>query len=554
MTHDSGGHGGGHHGGHRDAAEYDVVILGSGTVAAALAAILVRHRVRVVLLGDDAHPAARLDEMGAEVTRSFRALAARYDVPGFRRFSGFGPLRAELPGAIGAERCHSFVYQREKQHPEPSEVMQISMPRKAPAEPNFVRAALDARLRGLAESLGASVRPRTALARVTVDDTAVTVTGTGGERITAAYLVDASGPASPFLAARGLYAPADRLTTRTRSLYARLTGDRPMDEIMPRRAYRQPVPWTGGSTHHLFPGGYLRAVPYGNHPDATERSTGVTLTLDIAAHPEQGTPEEEFRAFLSRYPALAEQFGAARPVEPWISTGRNQHAVSRTVGDRWCVIGEAAGYVDPFGSRALATGLGAVGMLAGRLLAAVREGDFGTGRFEPLDRFTRRSLAANDTLTAMLTASLCDAALAKSVLHVLQAGFRFGAFPALDAYGRLLRTGSDAAFRELERAPYPGSLFPTHDGYNRLFAAAAAECAAVAAGDGDPAVAAGRVFAAVRDADFVPAALGLDDRSVRFLRLTPVTVLRLLLWSRTAAAGELGPLVRRGLRVALRGT
>nr|AHA12080.1 flavin-dependent halogenase [Streptomyces sp. CNH287] len=535
-------------------AHHDIVILGTGTVASALAAVLVRHGVKVVMAGDEAHPAAGLDEMGAEVTRHLRVLGARYKVPEFQRFAAFEPLLAELPAPLGAELCHSFVYQRPGRSPEPSEVMQVSMPAKAPPEPNLRRPALDRRLREVAESLGASVRTGAKVARVSVADGVVTVTDVDGERLTADYLVDASGPGSVFLTDRRLIEPGSRFTTRTRSLYARLAGGRPMEEVMrPAKAYGKAASWTGGSTHHLFAGGYLRAIPFGNHPGAAARSTGVTLTLDADLHPEQGAPQEQFAEFLSRYPALAEQFEGAEPVEPWVSTGRHQHSVSHTVGHRWCVIGDAAGYVDPFNSRALAAGLGAVNMLAWRLLEAVRDGDYATERFEPLDRFTRRSLNANDDLTAMLTASLCDAALAKSALYVLQAGFRFGGFPALDAYGQLLATGSDAAFRELEKAPYPGSLFPTHAGYQRLFTTAAAECAAVASGRAEAAEAAGRVFAAVREADFVPAVLGLDDPATRFVRLTPATVLRLVLWSFTRAPDDLGPLVRRGLRIALRG-
>ncbi len=338
-----------------------------------------------------------------------------------------------------------------------------------------------------------------------------------------------------------------------------MTRIRPFAEVVADRAaaYRPPMPWHRGSMHHLTDGAYLAVLPLGNYPESTGGLFSVSLTLDARRFPAQGgagrSAEDEFRAFVARFPTLADQFAYAVTEGPWLSTERNQYAARRTVGDRWCLIGDAAGYVDPFISRGLGLGLEAVNVLARRLLDAARDGDFSIERFAVVGELTRDHLEANDELAAMVHASLCDPSLVRAVLFVLEVGFRFGGFPMLTAWSELRRTGGDAALRALETVPYRGHVFAGHEGYHRLFTAAGAACAAVAAGELSPRAASERIFRSVREAEFVPAAFKLDDPAARSLRITPVTLLRLALWTVRGAPKDIAPLVRAGIKSVLRG-
>jgi FADH2 O2-dependent halogenase len=545
----------------RDTAEsesFEVAILGTGLSASTLATILARHGVRVVLANAGEPAPFPPGELGVHAAVLFKVLATRYDVPEFATLASLKDICADVAPTSGAERCHSFVYHREGKHQNPAELMQISPPKGSPPEPNLFREDIDAHLLRLAVARGAAVYDRAPVVTVALGATAgggALLTTANGRRIAARYVVDASGPGSPLAAAVSPRVKRLDLACRSRTVFAHLAGVRPFADVMrPASAYKAPTPWDGGSMHHLFDGGYLWVIPFGNHSASTNDTASVGLVLDPGRFPrEDMAPEEEFRAVTGRFPTLADQFRTAVPARPWAATPSNQYALARTAGDGWCALGDAAGYVDPFISRSLTTALETVGALAWRLLDAAREGDYATPRFEPVSRLTRRFLTANDRLAAMFHASLCDPALVKSVLFVLEVGFRYGGFPLMTAYAKLRESGSDAALRELEEAPYLGSVFAVHEGFNRLLDQAADECAAVAAGELDAATASKRIFGMVRDAEFVPAAFKLRDPEARFFRITPVTIARLALWTVRGAPPDIAPLIRAGIRSVLRG-
>ncbi|MFD9325178.1 NAD(P)/FAD-dependent oxidoreductase [Streptomyces sp. NPDC060065] len=537
----------------------DVAILGGGIAAATLATVLAANQVRVTVVDESEPPRFPQGEMGVHAAGIFGILAERYKVPELARLSTVKDIHTHITETVGAEHCHSFVYHREGRIQDPSELLQVCPPKGAPPEPHFYRADIDAYLLRAAEDRGADVRRGVKVTGAVPGPADVLVSLSDGSRIRARYLVDATGPDSPLVAALGLREEPVRFTTASRTLTTHMTGVRPFADVVADRAaaYKAPMPWARGSMHHLTDGAYLAVLPFDNHPAPAAGLLSVGLTLDARRFPAEDfaglSAEEEFRAFVARFPTLAAQFENAVAEHTWLSTERNQYGVSRTVGDRWCLIADAAGYVDPFISRGLGIALETVNVLARRLLDAVRDGDFSTERFALVDDFTRSHLDANDELAAMVHASLRDPALVKAVLFVLEVGFRFGGFPLLTAYSELRSTGSDAALRALETVPYRGHVFAGHEGYHRLFAATGATCAAVAAGELDPRTASERIFRSVREAEFVPAAFKLNDPTARFLQITPVTLLRLALWTVRGAPKDIAPLIRTGIKTVLRG-
>ncbi|MFH8983826.1 NAD(P)/FAD-dependent oxidoreductase [Streptomyces varsoviensis] len=537
----------------------DVVILGGSLPAATLATVLAAGGARVTVIDAAQPPPFPPGEMGVHAAGLFRVLAERYKAPELARLATVKDIHTHVTRTVGAEHCHSFVYHREGRPQDPAELLQVCPPKGAPPEPHFHRPDIDAYLLRCARERGADVRRGGKVSGAAAGPDGAAVRLSDGTEVRARYLVDASGPDSPLVSALGLRQEPAPFATASRTLAAHMTGVRPFADAVADRAaaYRPALPWHRGSMHHLTDGAYLAVLPLGNHPDSTGGLFSVALTLDARRFPPREgpgrTPEEEFRAFVARFPTLVDQFAYAAAEGPWLATERNQYAASRTVGDRWCLIGDAAGYVDPFISRGLGLTLEAVNALARRLLDAVRDGDFSTERFAEVGELTRDQLAANDELAAMVHASLCDPALVRAVLFVLEAGFRFGGFPLLAAWSELRSTGGDAALRALETVPHRGHVFAGHEGYHRLFTAAGATCAAVAAGELDARTASERIFRSVREAEFVPAAFKLDDPAARSLRITPVTLLRLALWSVTGAPKDIAPLVRAGIKSVLKG-
>jgi FADH2 O2-dependent halogenase len=527
---------------------YDVVILGTGLPGSALAAILARHGARVALIGAGTHPRPAFEETAIPYTSLlFRVLGERYDVPELGRLAGWRSIRENVTRNCGIGRTLGFVYHRaEGRLPEPADAGQIASPRLLPAEATLFRQDIDAYVFYTAIGYGATARQQATVSEINAGADGVTVVTGRGETWRARYLVDATGRESPLAEQVGLREEPPRLRHRSRTVATHMVNVRPFDEVAGHR-YPAPQRWDQGTLHHLFDGGYLWITPFGNHRDAPNQVTSVGASLDPDRHPAGDDPEAQLRALADRIPPVAEQLAGARAVQPWTSTPPRQYAAAPVTGERWCLLADSVGYVDPFLSRSLVTGLESVNAFAWRLLAAVGDGDFAAERLQPIGRFQDQLTDGTDQLASMVFAALRDPLLWKSVLRIWEIGSLYGTMQLQDAFGRLQATGSDAALRDLENAKYLGSPFPTHDGYNELLAAAAAECAAVSAGETQPGTAGSRIFARLAGADFVPPALGLADPTTRHYHPTPLRMARFVAWSRRTAPADIGSLVGSAL-------
>jgi FADH2 O2-dependent halogenase len=93
---------------------------------------------------------------------------------------------------------------------------------------------------------------------------------------------------------------------------------------------------------HLFDGGWMWVIPFNNHPSSTNQLCSVGLNMDPRRHPKPDLPpEQEFRAFIRSFPAMAQQFEKAIAIREWVSSDRLQFSSTRAVGDRYCLIPHA---------------------------------------------------------------------------------------------------------------------------------------------------------------------------------------------------------------------
>lgn len=526
---------------------YDVAVLGTDLTAASLAAILARRGRRVVMIAPGTHPRFAIGETAVPYTSELcKLLAERYGVPEFADLAGFGPITKAVSRAVGRGRTLGFVWHRQDGTQEPAHLAQIASPKPMPAEATLYRQDIDAHLFHAAVRYGADARQQAPVEEVRTGDDDVVVTTARGEVYRARYVVDTGGGGGVLAGSQGVAELPTRYRARSRSVYTHLVGVRPFDEVCGQDR-RAPVRWDQGTLYHLFDGGYLWAIPFGNHGAATNHACSAGLALDADRFPGEGSPEEEFRAVLDRLPVARGQFEHATAVQPWTSTGRLQHSVSRAFGERWCVLGDAAGEVDPFLSRSLVTSLEVVNALAGRLLSALRDDELGPARFDYVERLQSQMLDVNDQLATMVYQSLSDPLLFKAVLRVWEVGSLYGTLQLRGANARLRRTGDESALRELENLKYLGSPFPGHDDYNQLLRATSELCDAAATGGEQPRVAAERLFTRLGGETFVPKPFGFDDPRKRFYNPGVPDLLRLAVWSRTGAPGEIRELMSQAM-------
>ncbi len=381
---------------------YDVAIIGSGMGGAALAAVLARQGLSVLVFEAGQHPKFAIGESTIlETSEMLRALARFYDLPELAYFSSENYL-PYAGTSHGVKRHFGFVRHTPGEVPQPEGVLQAVIPRQPYGhEVHIYRQDSDYFLSAVAISYGARLLQNTPVADFDIRADGVAVTTRQGETYRARFLVDAGGFRSLVAARFGLR--RHDLQTHTRGMFTHMIDVPNFDEIaVPRTQTGVPFLWSEGTLHHLFEGGWLWVIPFDNHRDSTNPLCSVGLLLDPRQYPEQPglTPAQEFAALTARFPALQSQFREAKAVRPWTRAPRLQYASTRVVGERWTLLGHAAGFIDPLFSKGLYVAHMTVMVLADALLRACAENDFAPENFARLETMTQHYVAMHDRLCA----------------------------------------------------------------------------------------------------------------------------------------------------------
>lgn len=221
------------------------------------------------------------------------------------------------------------------------------------------RRTFDARLAGHAVRSGAALRERTRLTDLTID----------GGRVRGARLRDQRTGRSETVRA-GWTVGADG----TRSSVSRLLGvDRPVR--YPRRLglvahYSGVEALTDHGEMHVGRGYYVGLAP----TPGGELNVGMALPMD-----DQGrSGRDRFDAAICGIPAVAGRLATSERLTPIRGVAPIGHRVSTSAGSGWLLVGDAAGFVDPFTGegihRALRSARAAAGaiILGGDVAAAYR--------------------------------------------------------------------------------------------------------------------------------------------------------------------------------------
>jgi FADH2 O2-dependent halogenase len=518
---------------------FDVIILGTGQAGSHLGTILAGCGVRVLLLDRDEHPRFAVGESTVPHTSMMlRILAARYGVPEIEHCSSLAGITANIASTCGIKRNFGFVYHRpgERQQPEEATQAVISESLHGP-ESHLFRQDIDAYALVQAVQRGAQVRQKRNLVGIDIDGSGVRLEDERGEVFRGRYLVDACGFRSPLAKQYDLRPATNPLKTHSRTLFTHMVDVDPYEETTePPGVHNMPRKWSQGTLHHIFAGGWLWVIPFNNHPDSTNPLISVGLTLDPRLHPQNGeTPEEEFTAFLSRFPDIQKQFRNAKSVREWVGTGRLQYTATRSTGDRFCLISHSAGFIDALFSRGLANTMEIINALAGRLVQALTDDDLSAERFEYIDRLQQSLITYNDRLVACSFTAFSDFGLWNAWYRIWVLGAFLGWLRLTRAYRKYQEGAGPGVFDALEDAPHPGCLCPGLEEYASLFEATATEVEAVSERGAPPDRAAARILELIRQSEVVPPVLALDDLSKRHTPLFDLaSLLDLFRWFKGA--------------------
>ena len=382
--------------------KYDVAIIGSGIGGSTLAAILARQGLSVLVFEGGAHPKFAVGEsMILETSEMMRALAEFYDVPELAYFSSENYFKY-AGFSHGVKRHFAFVHHEMGEPQNLRHSLQAVIPKEPYGhEMHLYRQDTDYFLTSLAISYGATVLQNTFVADVDIQPDGVSITTKSGQIYQAQYLVDAGGFRS--LVADKLGWRHHNLQTQTRSIFTHMI-DVPCynDVSVSPKEFDVPFRWSEGTLHHIFKGGWLWIIPFNNHADSTNPLCSVGLQLDPRIHPARPdlTPEAEFNEFISQFPKMKEQLQNAKAVRGWVRAERLQFSSHHVVGERFALLGHAAGFIDPLYSKGLYVTHISVMLLADLLLKAKATGDYSAESFQPLEQTTLDYVAMHDRLVA----------------------------------------------------------------------------------------------------------------------------------------------------------
>jgi tetracycline 7-halogenase / FADH2 O2-dependent halogenase len=516
---------------------YDVAVLGGHVASALLAAVLARAGVKVLLL--DAGPAGHVPAgegtvpYGAEI---FALLADRFALPEIAGFGHAVKLPREVREVSGLKKNIAFLHHEERREQDPRHVVQFVVPGEH-NEWHLYRPAADEHAWRIAVSAGAATaddRPRLTGAAVGEDD--VTLTTGDGRTYHAEFVVDGAGPGSPL--ARSLLGddPGVPLRGRSRVIAGHMHGVAPFENVSGVRKYRKAAPWSEGTTSHVFPGGWLQVIPFGNHPDSTNRRTSVTLSLDPGRFPSSGlTPEKEFAAFVERFPGLARQLADASFTGDVTAVDSWQWRASRTLFDRVFLFERSASRNDMFLGRDLVMGAELINALAPALIEAASAGDWDHPGLRRAARFQDDSIDWGDRMLEAARAACATFDLWNAYSRVWLLYQVIAAMSLKQARTAAAASEGAARWAPVERFAEAPFWYATPHGLRELLDDDFDLCVRTVAGAIAPADAADRVFHSLREADFVPPNYGFANPRDRFYRFTVARRVRTLLWTKTVA-------------------
>jgi tetracycline 7-halogenase / FADH2 O2-dependent halogenase len=535
----------------------DVVILGSGLAGSVSAACLAKEGHTVALVDAGQHPRFAVGEsMTPQLVEWIRILRARFDVPELEHLFSIGKTSRHIGPHHGKKQSFGFVKHNPGEEPDPTESTMFVIPKALTEASHLFRQDTDQYYFNVAAKYGCVTRQNWRASDLDFDDDGVTVTGHNGETFRAKYLIDASGFRSPLAEKFDLREQPARFKHHSRSLFTHYVGVKPFDDVSHHpRSLRPPVPWHGGTLHHMIERGWFWIIPFNNTKHSVNPMCSVGLTFDerLYPKPKDMTPEEEFNHYLDMYPAVKRQFDGAHRVREWVSTDRLQYSSKRTIGPRWCLMSHAAGFIDPLFSRGLSNTFEVAYALCTRLSAALKDDDFTEERFAYVERLERGLLQYNDDLVNASFISFGHFRLWNAVFRVWGAFLTPGVMRLTRARVNYENTGDESHLRELEEAPYPGLWWAESNTFKKILETTAELCEKYEVGDITADQAADQIFTMMRESDLVNPVFGWkDDEDTRFIYPTTVLMGRFMYWATRQGPPEMRDLGRTMLSGMLR--
>jgi len=361
----------------------DLAIVGSGFGGSMLAMIARRLGYRVMLLERGSHPRFAIGESASPLAGILiEQLADRYDLPRVRPLSAFGTWQRTYPQvACGLKRGFTYFkhetgsrYKADEQRT--NQLLVAASPSDELSDTHWLRSDVDQFLVNEAIALGVEYHDLVELDGIEWQPTGhPLLRGTRrGEtfRVRAQFVVDASGPRGFLSRSLGIADRGFGGYPATQALFSHFTGVARCDQMEdydPGLADfdwgfdATPYPVDDAALHHVFDGGWMWVLRFGNGVT----SAGVAVEDWLAAEIRLADGEPAWHRLLARYPSVAAQFADARPIRAFTWMPRMAYRADVAAGERWAMLPSAAAFIDPLFSTGIPLTLLGIERLAGLL-------------------------------------------------------------------------------------------------------------------------------------------------------------------------------------------
>jgi FADH2 O2-dependent halogenase len=423
----------------------DVAIIGSGFSGSLTALALLKRGLRVALVERGRHPRFAIGESSTPLANLLlEEIADRYDLPRVRAFSKWGTWQRSRPDvAVGLKRGFTFFFHepghRFADDDERSrQLLVAASPHDEIGDTHWYRPDFDAALVEDAMAAGAVYLDETRLDGFQLETGGAALEGQRhgrSHRITARFIVDASGPRGFLQQALGLRPAPLAWLPATRGLYSHFAGVERWDALNTSGGV-PPYPVDDAAVHHVFPGGWIWVLRFNNGIT----SAGAALTDAAAERIGAADGSAAWDRLLASLPSVQDQFRDAQATLPFVHASPLAFRSRRVSGPRWALLPSAAGVIDPL----LSTGFPLTLLGIQRLAELLTETAEGTERDAALAAYgssTLGELNATERLVAALYATMSDPPLFKQLALLYFAAASFS-----EAARRLGRPGLAPGF------------------------------------------------------------------------------------------------------------
>lgn len=328
----------------------DLAVIGSGFGGSLLAMIAHRLGKRVILVERGRHPRMVIGESSTPLSNLLLdQIAAKFDLP-IKPLAKWGSWQSAYPEiACGLKRGFSFFHHPSgqagiKRVERDDQLLVAASPHDTIADTHWYRADVDQFFVQQAQELGVEYLDQTHLTHFS-DGAQVLLRGTrcGDEvRITAKFVIDATGPRGFLHKALGLKEGSFPHFPPTQALYSHFQGAGRIDGSLVLDD--EPIyPVDAAAVHHIRDGGWVWVLQFNNGVT----SAGIAATDALANQLDLAGGEQAWKRVLKDMSTLKQQFDGATPVQPFRYIPRLSFRSSDVAGKNWALLPSAAGFVDP---------------------------------------------------------------------------------------------------------------------------------------------------------------------------------------------------------------